>query len=177
MRRLLVLALLGCASGGSGAAPPDRVVLVDRTNGRVYRTTNDNVSAVEQEVPGTIEGVVQALVGSYEELGVTVNTVQPKDGRVAAESFAAPSRLGGKPVTAYVNCGIDHTGRARAATYAVTLNSSSRVQPASTGQVRVSTVLMATARPRAVSGDPIACESTGELEKRINVLVAARSAK
>lgn len=187
MRRVLVLALLGCASGGSGggkptsttvtpAAAPERVVLVD-ARGRVYRTTDDNVTALEQLAPGTPAQAVQALVGAYEELGITVNTVDPAAGRVASENFSPTSRVGGKPLTAYVDCGTDNFGRSRVGTYAVTMTTRSAVQPAGAGQVRVQTVMSASAKQRGVSADPIACQSTGALEMRLNTMFATRMAK
>jgi hypothetical protein len=181
MRRFLVgLVTLGCASGGgstavSAPAGPDRVILVDQ--GRVYRTTNDNMSAVEQLVPGTQEQVLQHLVGAYEEIGVSVNSMEPKVGRIASQSFLTPSRLGGQPITKYVDCGADQFGRPRAGTYAVTITTTSTVAPATTGYMRVQTLMTANARQRGVSGDAINCVSTSELEKRVNTLVAARSAR
>ncbi len=182
MRRLLLaLATLGCASSrgdtpdGTTSSSPDRILLVDQ--GRVYRTTNDNVNAVEQLVPGTREQVMQWLVGAYEEVGVSVNTVEPKAGRVASESFVTPSRLGGQPMTKYVDCGADQFGRPRAGTYALTISTTSAVNPATAGYMRVQTVMTASARQRGVSGDAITCSSTGALEKRLNTLLATRSAK
>ena len=183
MRRLLVLALLGCASGGSSApapadapAPPDRILLVDQ-QGRVYRTTNTVTPGVDQVVPGTTDEAVQALLGAYGELGLSVNTIEPRAGRVGARDFSAPSRLGGRLISTYVDCGPDNFGNPRASTYALLLNVQSAVQPASAGHVRATTTMTATGRKRGVSGDPITCESTGVLEKQLNVLMAARLAK
>ena len=152
------------------------MLLVDNS-GRVYRTTSDNERAVAQELPGTTMQVVQHLVGSYEELGVVVNSAVSAEGRVSSSNFVAPRRIGGEPVGSYVNCGTDYHGRARADLFAVTLNTTSLVTPASAGRVRVSTIVTATAQQRGVSGNSIACESTGALERRIHALAATRAAQ
>jgi hypothetical protein len=177
MRRLLILAIVGCASGGGSTSTgqPDRILLVDE-QGRVYRTTNNSVNTVDQEIPGTREEVVRHLVGAYEELGVTVTAVDPQLGRVAAANFTSPSRLGGQLLPKYVNCGADQFGRPRAGTYELLLNTTSMVEPGAAGYMRVRTAMTATARQRGVSGDPITCETTGELEKRLNTMTVTRAA-
>lgn len=186
MRRLLVLALFGCASGGgaagssgstaSGSSVADRVVLVDE-RGRVYRSAGTSPDAAEQEVPATPQEAVQALVGTYESLGINVNTLDWTAGRVAATNFAAPRRLGGRPMDTYVDCGITSVGQPRANSYAVTLNVESVVRPGTTaGKVTLATRAVGTARPQSVSGDPIACTTTGQLEKLVNLRAGARIA-
>ena len=181
MRRPIVLALLGCPSSGGGSsqvppAQPDRILLVAE-RARVYRTRNDNVTTVDQLAPGTVDQAVQALVGAYGELGIDVNTIEPRAGRVGARAYSAPSRIGGKPLATFVDCGTDNFGNPRASTYAVVLDVTSAVEPASAGYVRASTLLTARGRQRGVSSDPIVCTTTGALEKRINVLMASRMAK
>lgn len=180
MRCLLALALLGCASSGGGPSPssgrPDRVILVDDV-GRVYRSSTSDAAAVEQLVPGTTPQVVHDLVGAYEAVGVPVTTLEPKTGRVAAENFVAPSRLGKQQISAYVDCGVDHLGRPRASVYDVMLTMISLVRPASEGEVRVSTSMTATARPRGVSGNSIDCMSTRALEQRLTIVLAERRAR
>ena len=182
MHRLLVLALLGCASGGgaaassaSGSAAPDRVVLVDE-RGRVYRSTGTVVNAAEQEVPATAQEAVQALVGAYESLGISVNTLDWTAGRVAATSVAAPRRLGDRPMGTYLDCGLTSIGQPRANSYAVALNLESVVRPGATGKVVLATHASGTARPQSVSGDPIGCSTTGQLEKLVNLRAASRLA-
>jgi hypothetical protein len=183
MRRLLVLALLGCASsGGRGGSTttttpaPDRILLVDE-RGQIYRSTNNTIDVAEQIVPGTRDVAVQQLVGAYEELGISVTSMETAAGRVASQNFTPALRLGGQPMTTYVNCGADQFGRPRAGTYALLLNTSSSVDEPSPGQVRVRTVMRATGRQRGVSSEPINCESTGLLERRLHTMFATRMAK
>ena len=182
MRRALILALLGCASGGgssgSGAsapAVPDRVVLVDE-RGRVYRSAGGGAAAAEQEVPATTQQAVQALVGVYESLGVSVNVLDWTTGRVGVKRFAAPRRLGDRAMSSYMDCGVTSVGQPRANSYAVTLNMESVVQPGTTGKVVITTLASGTARQLGVSSDPLGCTTTGQLEKRVNVLAAERLA-
>ena len=183
MRRLLILTLVGCASGGGGAAGssasgssvPDRVVLVD-DRGRVYRSAAATANAAEQEVPATAQEAVQALVGAYESLGISVNTLDWTAGRVAAMSFTAPRRLGGHAMATFFDCGLTSIGQPRANSYAVTLNLESVVRPGATGKVVLATHASGTARPQSVSGDPIGCTTTGQLEKLVNLRAGARAA-
>jgi hypothetical protein len=183
MRRLLVLSfsLLGCASsGGGGTAAPspaalDRVVLTDE-RGRVYRSAANTASAAEQTVPGTVQQAVQALVGTYEGLGLSVSTIDWTNGIVGVRMPTAPRRIGGQSIARYVDCGTNHLGEQRANSYAVTLNVQSSVVPAAAGEVQVTTLASATARQQGVSSDPLNCPTLGVLEKRVNALAAERLA-
>lgn len=180
MRRLLLLALLGCASSGSspssGSTPfPDRVVLTDE-RGRVYRTPDTGVGAAEQEVPATTRDAVEALVGVYGAVGIDVNQLDWNNGRVGARNFPAPRRLEGKSLGTYLDCGTTSVGQPRANNYAVTMHIESVVRPGSTGNVVLTTLTSGTARQQGVSSDPINCTTTGYLERRINLLAAERLA-
>ena len=181
MRRLLLLALLGCASGGSkppssGSTPfPDRVVLVDE-RGRVYRTPDTGVSAAEQEVPATTRDAVEALVGVYGAVGIDVNQLDWNNGRVGARGFAAPRRLDGKLLATYLDCGTTSVGQPRANNYAVTMQIESAVRPVTAGNVVLTTLASGTARQQGVSSEPLNCTTTGYLERRINLLAAERLA-
>lgn len=181
MRRLLVLALAGCASGGGTGTPagsisaPPRVLLVDE-QGRVYRTSDTRADAEQQLAPGTRQQAVQALVGVYEELGISVNTIDWNSGLVGVRSFAAPRRIGGTPIGRYMDCGADHVGEPRANSYAVQLNVESVATQRGLDSVLLSTVASGTARQQGVSSDPLTCVTTGVLEKRLNVLATVRLA-
>jgi hypothetical protein len=183
MRVLLLLAVVGCASSGGGTTtqpapqgPSDQVLLVD-ASGKVYRRTGDQDRPVEQTAPGTVADGVQAVFAAYGDLGVPAVTAEPATGRVASREFEAPSRIGGRPISSYIDCGSDPMGSPRAASYAVLLTARSNVTAADSGHVTLGTVVRATARQRGVSADPIACESTGALEKRINLQAITHLAK
>lgn len=181
MRPFLLLALLGCASGGGTGSPavtnaaPDRVLMVDE-RGRVLRTTNQTASAAEQEVPATTQQALQALVGAYESMGVTVNQIDWNTGLMGARNFSAPRRIAGKQLATYIDCGTTSVGQPRANSYAVMLTVESVVRPGSTGSVMLTTLATGTARQQGVSGDPVHCVTTGALEKRINLLATERLA-
>lgn len=183
MRVLLLLAVVGCASSGGGTATqpapqsaPDQVLLVD-ASGKVYRRTADQDRPVEQTTPGTVADVTQALLAAYGDLGMPAVSAEPGAGRVASREFEAPSRIGGRPISSYVDCGSDPMGSPRAASYAVWLIARSSVAAVDSGHVTVGTVVRATARQRGVSADPIVCESTGALEKRVNLQAVTHLAK
>jgi len=177
----LLLPVLACASSGvrSGGAnaptPPDRVVLVDE-RGRIYRTPVTRTDAEEQVVPGTMQESVRALVGAYESLGLSVNTVDWNTGVVAARGILAPRRIAGAVLGRFVDCGSTQVGQQRADSYAVTLTTESVVRPAETGRMVISTLVNGSARPRGVSGEPVPCATTGALERRIHVQVAKQLA-
>lgn len=183
MRRLLVLSLslLGCASSSGGGAPADPAAAVDRVllideRGRVYRSAANSPLAAEQTVPGTVQQAVQALVGSYEELGLSVSSIDWANGRVGVRVPMAPRRIGGQPIARYVDCGTNHMGEPRANSYAVTLSVQSSATPAAAGEVLMTTLASATARQQGVSSDPLNCPTLGVLEKRVNTLAAERIA-
>ena len=181
MRRLLlILALAGCASGsgtstsaGSVPGDPNRVVLVDDA-GRVYRTPSSRAPGHEQSVPATRQAAVQALVGAYEALGLSVNTLSWNDGRVGVRGFNAPRRIDGTPLGKFFDCGTNHLGEPRANRYAMRLDVESVVVPQSTERVLFSTTAGATAKQLGVSSDPLHCSTLGELEKRLNLIATQR---
>lgn len=181
MRRLLVLTLLGCASsGGSGSAGgssvyPDRVVLVDE-RGRVYRTPDNGPTVSEAVVPATTPQALQALVGAYEALGLSVTSIDWANGHVGVRILTSPRRIGGKPLATYINCGTNHLGEPRANSYAVSLDVQSVVKPETEGKVAMSSLAQATAKQQGVSSDPLHCTTTTLLETRIHMLAMERLA-
>lgn len=181
MRHLCVLLLAGCASGAprDPASGPtgvtDRVLLVDE-RGRVYRTTAARTDVPEQVVPGTARQTVEALVGVYESLGLSVNAVDWTAGVVAARGVDAPRRIAGAALSTYLDCGSSQIGQQRADSYAITIYVESLAKPEGPGRMIVSTRTNGTARPRGVSGDPLTCVTTLALEKRIHLEVARRLA-
>jgi hypothetical protein len=144
--------------------------------GRVYRTNVVPPDLPEQVVPGTAQQTVQALVGVYESLGLSVNTIDWNTGLVGARGFVAPRRVAGATLSRYLDCGASQVGQLRADSYAITLDVESWAKPKEAGQVVVSTRTSATARQRGVSGDPLPCTTTTALEKRIHLELARRLA-
>ncbi len=181
MRRLFILVLFGCASrsgssgSGTAASMPDRVVLIDE-RGQVYRTTDTRASAAEQVVPATAPQALRALVGVYESLGLSVNTLDWENGRVAARAILAPRRIAGRSIADYIDCGVNHIGQQRASSYAVLLTMESVVRPETAGRMLIATLATATARQQGVSSDPLTCSTTGLLEKQIHLLATERLA-
>lgn len=181
MRQLYVLLLLGCASGGAGApasrtaGAADRVLLVDE-RGRVYRTNVSRVEMPEQVVPGTARQTVEALVGVYESMGLSVNTIDWAAGLVGARGVVAPRRLVGSALSTYLDCGASQMGQLRADSYSLMIDVESWAKPSTPGQMVVSTITKGTARARGVSSDPVPCTTTSVLEKRIHLELARRLA-
>jgi hypothetical protein len=172
VRRLVVLALLGCASAGGNSTPapepPDRILVVD-DRGTVYRTLNERNDGSQQSLPVTRQQAYIALVAAYGDLGLEVNTLDSKVGRVGARNVNAPRRLAGQQLAKYLDCGSDRVGAPAANSFAVLLNAESVVAAEANGSSEVRTVVSASAQEHGTSASRIPCTSTGQLERRINL--------
>lgn len=76
-----------------------------------------------------------------------------------------PARLAGRRPSAYLQCGHSLAG-SNADPYEIRLSVVTAVEREGESS-RVSTLVVATARPRGVSGNPVPCTTTGELERAI----------
>jgi hypothetical protein len=165
-----VLALAGCASGGtpSRSSAPNRVV--STSNGMdVYlnpedESTTDMVQAAPPEV-------WTALVAAYSDLGVEVGTADPANRVLGNHQLMALRRLGDEPLTTYFDCGSAGLSGKVAAQARLTIDLYTQLQPEGSGTL---VVTHATAKARPINGTGAAyagCRSSGELEKRIAALV------
>ena len=159
-----LFATSGCAS--SNTPPPDsardRVLIVD-SQGRVMRqSTADERSRVTFSAP--MDQVWRALVASYADLGINPTVADPVTGRYGNLGFVVPSRLQGKPVGHFFDCGSTLTGSLVDAgqVTAIVVTTLSALPGGTTSAVtRVTGTLR---RNDGVSSDPIVCASTGAIE-------------
>ena len=178
MRRFVfVIALAGaaaCASSGSSRppgldTPAERVIAAD--NQGAYRTTVAPNAKVP--VPASPSRVFEALAAVYRELDIPVATNDPATGRVGNVDFWKARKLGGQPISSYLNCGDSITGAA-ADNYRVYLSLLSAVARDGAGSV-LETAFTATARNmEGTTADRVACGTTGRLEERIYKEVVAK---
>lgn len=172
----LVFAAIGaCASPGpDGARPaPESVkpVGISGSRGGIGRTEIHNEPrTVVRTVPAPVDSVWAVLPRVYEMLGIPQAGIDPER-RIFGNPEFRPRRIQGERLSWYVDCGPSVTAVPKADEYEVTLSLLTRLTAGETGGTVVATTVVATGKPRAVSGNPVYCQSTGTLEARVADLV------
>ncbi len=176
----LAIVATGCASTGtapieSAAATTQQTVRVDGgpTTYQTQLTRNDRATETDLVVPADRAYAFLPLV--YEQIGLKVNTAV-SDSRTIGVNAARTRRVGKEPLSRYLSCGTDVTGTPLADSYGVTLTVMSRVTASGTAASVLSTQVLATAAPMAVSGTTVTCQSTGALESLIAKMLTLRTA-
>ncbi|MCI0433264.1 MAG: hypothetical protein L0271_06405 [Gemmatimonadetes bacterium] len=82
-----------------------------------------------------------------------------------------PSRIEGKRLSSYIDCGMGPTATPKADEYEVSMRLTSAPRSTAETTTVVQTVLEATAKPRATAGQRVTCQSNGTLEKRVGDLL------
>ena len=182
MRHVRLLSILSftavgaCASSGSSAgsnvsdgspiAPPTRIVgLQSSMDVRTDATVSRGVVVVD----APFADVFRSLAGAYDSVGIPVTMSNPVQGLIGNDGFKIRRRLKEVPLTRYIDCGSTQGGPS-AETYEVMLMVRTQLQK--TGErVTATTLLEASARPVALSGNYVKCGSTGRLEARIGELI------
>jgi hypothetical protein len=179
MRLVLVLVLVGCASGSSGSsgtettAKPRERVAMSSGGGGVLRTTNEDLIA-RITVPAPPDRVWDAAVAAYGDAGVPVKTMDRKAGLLGNGEFIAVRQINGKPLTTFIDCGTDPARGQLANSYRITMSVLSTVLHDPSGGTRLETRVIAEGKQRNVSSNSIHCASTGKLEEQIAQLVKQR---
>lgn len=185
--RALLSALLAsaCASGGGRATLPNSTgsqqstVRIDggASGASEIRLTRDD-AAFETPVATSPDAAFAALPAAYEALGMPINTLITDARTVGTSGLRVRGRLGKTPLSRYLQCGIDATGLQHADSYQVQMSVMTRVNAAASapGGSTLVTQVVAAARPMSVSGNEIACTSTGQLERVIATTTMLRAA-
>jgi hypothetical protein len=111
-----------------------------------------------------------ALPLVYDSLRVPIALVDTVNMRLGSGSFH-PSRIGGKRLSRYLDCGRGMTG-ANADIYRVTVSLVTWVSAQSGGRTQIHTAIQANAKARDVNSYPVNCSSKGILEREIAELTA-----
>ena len=164
----LGLALFGCATASQPKPQPTEKVLA-RTNAGEIRSYEGKQSGTVI-VKGSSDEVLDALKSSYGDLGIEVELWDPPHGQVGNRNFTRMYRLAGDRMSHFVGCGITETGQAADA-FRITMSMVSDVTAAGDGW-QIDTRLDAHADDLASSKGRIACQSKGNLEEKLNGLVA-----
>ena len=138
------------------------------------QSTADEHSHVTFSAP--IDQVWRALIASYTDLGINPTVSDPATGRYGNLGFVVPSRLQGKPVGHFFDCGSTMTGSLVdvgqvTATVVTTL---SALPDGTTSAVTQVTGTLR--RNEGVSSDPIVCASTGAIEDHLRKATELRLA-
>jgi hypothetical protein len=166
----LVLLLAACATRAPGAAAPERVSTVALTtanDGRIEASVRSRPEPRTANVLLPLERAWAALPDAYAALGLTGAAVIDEAGRQFGMGLVTlPRRLNDTPLSRFVDCGSAQF-IPNADSYAVRLQVTTQLVAEGTAVTRVQTLVEGTARPREMSGNPVRCTSTGELERRI----------
>ena len=182
MRRLAIpaalLLLAGCAAGSGATAappagPPPRVDAVG--NGYDVRLSDDAEAAVTR-LEAAPEAAWTALMAAYGKLEIPLATVDAAGRTVGNPGFSVRRRLGGQPLSHYLDCGTNLTGII-ANSYIVKLSVGSKLTPEAQGGTTLETRVTASATsPQGTGSGPVRCSSTGRLESDIAKLARIAAA-
>ena len=133
----------------------------------------DTISIVPTAVRGAPGPVFAALRRALDSLGVEAAVADAAAGLIGNLGLKATRRFAGKQMSTWIDCGIGHTGPTANA-YRVHLAILAGVAANKDGGSSVRIAIAAGAQSfSGPLGDPIACESTGAIERRLLDLVRA----
>lgn len=133
----------------------------------------DTIGTQPTVVRGATANVFTALRHAFDSLGVEAAVADSASGLIGNLGLKVTKRFAGKQMSTWVDCGIGHTGPTANA-YRVNLAILAGVAPAREGGTSVRIAVAAGAQAYSGPlGDPIACESTGAIERRLLDLVRA----
>lgn len=168
---LCLAALAGCTGMQPSTAPSGPTRVLGSGNNTTVIQSPD-VGTASATVTASPDAGWRALSTAYQELGIPVTTVNQPALYLGNLQFKTGSRIGGKMLGDYFDCGSDMTGNI-ANHGELIISTVSQLKPAGDGQLQVTTQVKAVGRPRGgTSTDYSPCRSTGRLEQRVGDLVA-----
>ncbi len=131
---------------------------------------------IAHPIRGNRDSIFVALEAAFAELKIPVESRDPKYGLLRNLNAEFSRRLGGEPMSKYLDCGRGFSGN-NADFYRISLAISSWVEPATGEPARLVVAIAASGRDPAGSRSAYsACTSRGALERRIAERVQARLA-
>lgn len=178
------VALSACASSrtatptGDVSVTPSSVRIESGTGGAGIDMNLMNENRADLRiVKATVDQVWAVLPGVFADLGVPVNLYVDRSHQIGAKSARFRGKVGTRRMSTLISCGSDISGEEKSNLYEVTLDVMTSVAPGAIGgQANLMTLVTATARPMATSGDPVRCASTGGLERQIATLATIKAA-
>lgn len=165
---------LGCSSatGARERATPDDItpIHVSGPTGNLSRMEIRNTpTARTWNVAAPADSVWSVLPAVFQQLGIGAGADDAQ--KVLGNPEFRVKRIEGAMLSNFVDCGRGVTAVPLADDYDVTLSVLTQVSANGAGWSLVATVVSGRAKPRAVSGNPVYCQSTGKLEQRVFDLV------
>jgi hypothetical protein len=169
---LVVGAATACASAPPvpGPEPETRVAVtsVPGAMGGMRLYTEPGVGARRVDAP--VDSVWLVMPRVYELLEIPDAGIDAEGITFGNPGFRA-RRIEGKRLSTYIDCGMGTTAVPNADDYQVTMSVLTRLTATDDGGTMVVTTVDGSGRPRSVSGNPVHCQSKGELEMRVANLV------
>jgi hypothetical protein len=172
MTVLLVLAVTACGRA-IPQAPAERVTARSTVAPRETVDLTRDTDVIETRVPAPPERVWQTLHEVHETLGIPFTSGRAEDGAAVFQLQNQIRTVAGKSASKYLDCGMGPAGP-RADSYRLLIKVLHRFDSPAPGTTALRTLLEASARNPAISGDPVPCSSTGLLEREIGGMVALR---
>ena len=173
IRALAVAALAataGCASGTPGTGEespptPQQTRTVLRVGGYAPVEIFNEPGVGGRVVAAEAEVVWSVLGGVYAQLDIPVEVSNPRTMQIGNLGYSA-RRVGGDRMNTFVDCGSDLSGPL-ANLFEITLMVTTTLTSKGENGTEVLTVVDAWGKPRAVSGNPVHCQSRGVLDLRV----------
>lgn len=173
---LVAAAAAGCASGGGGGANEDTTPLPEQRRNvmriagyqpvELYNEAGVGVRTLEVAA----ETVWSVVGGVYAQMEIPVEESDPRVMQLGNPGYAA-RRIEGDRMNTFVDCGSNLAGP-MANQYDITLAVVTKLTSKGPESTEILTMVDAYGRPRAVSGNPIHCQSRGVLEQRVAQRIA-----
>jgi hypothetical protein len=176
---LMLLALAGCATGGSTVgqpAPTQTVRVTGSSAGNLSLGMSPTTDSKVTAIAFAPADVWRVLPGVFDSFAIPLSSVDDKARVLGNSGFNIRRRLGSIPLPRLIDCGSTQ-GAASADTYDIRLSVLTEVRPAEGGASSIVTTVDAMGRPVAFSSEYVRCSSTGILETRIADAVKAKLAK
>jgi hypothetical protein len=180
---LIALAVALPFCGACGAKSTDlspvgtgtqRVTVVTGSSTQSFTMRQDDAANV-QVVDHSVDVLWKALPAVYEEMGISVTTVNPASKLIGADGVKLRKSLKGVPLSRYFDCGQTQIGP-NADDYEITLTLLTRLMPASAGSSKVEVTTVVTARPVARRQNPVNCVNLGNLDSKFLAALKAAAA-
>lgn len=172
-RILLALSAMGCAANSIGGSSTS-TTQVNGVGGVVANLTMiTDAAPVTRALAVTPEKAWAQVPSVYAELGIPLSFMVAESRIAGNQGVNLHRQLAGTALRQYFLCG-DASGGPNADTYTITVNVATQIQPDGAESAKAATVLDATATPMSSGSNSVHCGSTGDLERRINDLIAKR---
>lgn len=167
---------VACATANRPATSPtvsETVRVGGGAGGAMTAEIHPTVNAIGAAVPFTMDRTLPAVRSAYDSLSLPVATFDAATHTVATTTLRLRRRLGETVLSKYINCGNTQGGQS-ADSYEIQLSVQTVLHAADAGTTSVLSTVTAQGRPITLSGEYSGCTSTGNLERAIAAIVAAR---